>query len=98
MDKSARSANTAKLSKVANHVPQFDAKGFRDSQEGVNRNGPIRTLDLAYVNRMQIRLFREKFLRHPAFLTELADILANSFVCLKAGHSRYRSSFTAGTP
>ena len=74
-------------SKVSHSVPQPDAQGFGDSQESINRNGPVRSLDLTYVNRMQIRLFREYFLRHPAFLTELADVLADSFVCLKTGHS-----------
>ena len=43
---------------------------------------------MADVNRVQIGLFRQLFLGHPAFLAEPADILANSFVRLKCGHWR----------
>jgi hypothetical protein len=84
--------------KISHSVPQPDAKGFGDSQESINRNGPVRSLDLAYVNGMQIGLLRQYFLSHRASLAELADILADSFVCLRAGHFRYGSSFTRDTP
>jgi len=86
------------VSKVSHNVTQPDAKGFGNSQQGLNRNGPVRSLDLAYVNGMQIGLFRQYFLSHRPFLTELADILADLFVCFKARHLRYGSSFIRDTP
>ena len=83
---------------VSHSIPQPDAEGFGDSQESINRNGPVRSLDLAYVNGVQIGLLRQYFLSHPASLAEPADILADSFVCLRAGHFRYGTSFTRDTP
>ena len=45
---------------------------------------------------MQIGPFRQYFLRHPAFLAELADILTNLFVRLKSGHSRSQEQVCNG--
>jgi hypothetical protein len=37
---------------------------------------------------MQIGLFCQNLLGHPAFLAEFADVLTDSFMRLKSGHSR----------
>jgi hypothetical protein len=82
--------HTPHPSEVANHVSQFDPKGFGNSQEGVNRNGAVGSLDLANVNRVQVGPLGQSLLRHPAFLAEPADVGTDSFVSLKAGHQALR--------
>ncbi len=45
-------------SKVAHYVAQLNTKGFGDSEEHIYGDRPVRPLDLANVNRVQIGLFR----------------------------------------
>lgn len=74
--------------RVANDAPELDSEGFGHSHDGVNGDRPVGTFHLADVNGVQVGLFRQFLLGRAPLLPVLADVLANSFVRLKAGHKR----------
>jgi hypothetical protein len=77
------------LSEVLHDVPQSNAKGLRDFQKRVNRDGAVSILHLADVNGMKVGFFRELLLAHARFLSVLANILANEFAVFGNGRHRF---------
>jgi hypothetical protein len=92
-----RKANPSEAGlKIVNNITQSNAQRFGDFQEGVNRNSPVCTLDLANVNRVQIRFLSQLFLAQTHFLAVGPDIFTNQFSMFGMnGHNTIRKQEAA---
>jgi hypothetical protein len=80
--------NDVDRSKVADNVAQPNAKGFGDSEQGVNRDRPFRPLYLADVNGVKVRFFGQFLLAESGLFTLQSNILADqTAVFWRTNHS-----------
>lgn len=74
-----------RLSEVANHIPQSDVQRLGDFQQRIDGDGPVRTFDLADVNRMQIGLLGQFFLAQACPFPMKTNFIADQFAVFGDG-------------
>ncbi len=67
---------------VPEKVTRRDAQCFRNSQKRMEADPLLAALDLAYIDRMQLSLFRQLFLAHPGLVAVLPDRRTEDFELL----------------
>ena len=86
------------ISKLSDQIAHANVEGFGNSHEGIQRNVYAAAFDFSQVFITKVGFFCQLLLGHAALLAEFADVLTDSLVRLKAGHSSYGTSFERPTP